>query len=128
MTSFRKLTKDEIVAISNRLKYEDQLDLPAIREAIKQLFGPAAHRVVLDYQCEYNDEGYDLQPTTIKVYNSNDKKIKPLDPQQWEDNDEWEFRSDFEIPDVGSSQEMGEITVFINEAKTLEVADLFVAE
>ncbi len=127
---FRRLTKDEILDIANRIRFEDQLDLDVIREGVTQLFGERAHKATLVFDSHYNDEGYSARPSEIKVWDANGRRLKGVAQPEGETPFEdalYDLFSDVEISDTGEDCSMGDVTVFIKAVGGLELEDLYVA-
>ena len=126
MPTYRRLTKDEVLSLATRIRYEDDLDFAAIRKGIKALFGPTAHKATLSFDSEYNDEGYDLRPNDIKVWDAQGELlVRPQDEDGY-DEELSEFFSDIEVSDVSESDSMDDITLFVIETKPLKLPDLYV--
>ncbi len=127
--NYRKLTKDEILDISAQLQFEDRIDLNEVREGVTRLFGPTAHKAVLGFENEYNDETQDLRPTDIKVWDANGKRIKrPKAEDDW-DEELYDFYREIQISDCGQNDELPDLTIFMDDTnKRLKLTDLYVQE
>ncbi len=131
--TYRKLTNDEVLNLAQRIKHADDIDLDYIRASVKELFGESAHKAVLYWGSEYDDENYSHRPNDIKVWNAAGKRLhRPA--VQCEDTDDcdealYEFFRDL---DFGCFQDadddLGEMTILINETKGLDLPDLYVQE
>ncbi len=126
--TYRKLTYDEVLEIANRIKHADSLDFDAIRDGVKELFGPTAHKAVLSFESEYNDETYDLRPNDIKVWDAAGKRLRR--PAAEDDYDEQlsDFFSEIELGECGDDDSLGDVTVFINETEGLDLPNLYIQE
>lgn len=124
---YRKLTQDEVLELASRIRFQDRVDLPAIRAGIAELF-PGAHKALLSWSSEYNDEGYDLRPNEIQVWDKAGQLLVRPDAKTDYNDSLYQFFNEVEIADCGQNDSMGDMTVFIKETKGLDLPDLFVKE
>ncbi len=126
---YRKLTKDEVLNLAQRIKHADDIDLDYIRASVKELFGDTAHKAVLYWGSEYDDENYSHRPNDIKVWNAAGKRLHR--PAAEEDYDEalYEFFRDLDFGCFqDAADDLGEMTILVNETKGLDLPDLYVQE
>ncbi len=126
--TYRKLTNDEILEIANRIKHADRIDFDDIRDGVKKLFGETAHKATLRFESEYNDEGYDLRPNEIKVWDAAGKRLRR--PAAEDDYDEqlYDFFGEIELGECGDDDSLGDVVVFINETAGLDLPNLYIQE
>lgn len=127
--SYRKLSSNEVLEIANRLKHADDINFAAIRAGVKELFGEAAHKTLLIWGSEYDDETYSHRPSDIKVWDAAGKRLRR--PAAEDDYDE-PLSDFFRELDFGSfiddCESLGEMTILLNETGDLAIPDLYIKD
>ncbi len=127
--TYRKLTKDEILEISNRIRYEDQIDFGFIRNSIKDLFGPTAHKIVLSWGSYYNDETNSHRPDGVTVWDAVGNELTRPPAEDDDDEELYEFFRDLDFGDFNDDIDtLGDTVIFINGTKGLDLPDLYIQE
>ncbi len=132
MPTYRKLTNDEILAITSQIRYSDCIDYDVIRDLITEFYGSEAHKVICSYGSEYNDETYDLSLQSVQVFDKAGNEIE----RKGEDDDEIENKwldAKYEIQriaDLGSEDDSAcfDITIFMDEKLQPAIPELYIKE
>ena len=135
MKNYRKATLEEIENLYNQLKYTDDINLDLLCEESKELF-PGVKYVIVEFNDEYNDSGYDLRPSRITPLDKNEKDVSPdwIKEEEY-DNENWDKYSDLKYElEIGSEsfdgdRSFGPIKIDVEKKKIINKIDnLYVLE
>lgn len=126
--TYRRLTKDEILQLTTRIRYEDRLDMGAIRAGILDLFGPTAHKALLQWGSEYNDETNDLRITEIAVWDAAGKRLKREVAEDDYDEELSDFFTEVEAGECGDNDSIEDMVVYVKDTGGLDLPDLWAKE
>ncbi len=90
--SYRKLKAEEVKELLGRFGAsinKSKSDLAEIREYIKNYYPSTATTVLVQYNSEYNDEGYDVSVQYVAVYDREQQELLPLKDKAREARDKW---------------------------------------
>ncbi len=129
MPTYRKLTSEEVLELASRIRYADELDLDVARAGIRDLFGPTAHKATFHFGTEYDDENHYHRASEVTVWDKAGRPLtRPVDEDDYDEQLSDFFRELSFGETVESDPGLGEITVFVNDTKGLDLPALYIQE
>lgn len=123
MSEYKKLEPEEIQELAQKIKYCGEFNLKEVCDGIIDFFGGSATKAILNIGGEYNDEGYDLEITSIEVFDIENKEIKI---QEDREDKYYDWKYSLISGECGREEGNSEIVIDITNQKIIGVPDLYV--
>lgn len=115
--NYRQLTEEEVKDFIRRYKGwgEGKTIDRSIKDYIFSYYPANAHAVIVSYNSEYNDQGYDAKVHYVAVYDVDQNELLPLKGKEREARDKWV--DVFYIDDSNLNDPVEDKVYFLKEPK-----------
>jgi hypothetical protein len=126
MSNYRKITSEELVSFVKKNSYiglMDDVPIEDVCEMAPEFFGPKVRYIILNYDDEYNDSGYDLRVSSITAYDENNSEIElTLDVEDYKLSDkyhDWRYSLKIGAENYDGGRCLSDVKIDIKEKRVV---------